>query len=85
MSRTLRWSATVLVLACLTAGTAQAGPLAQFRPEIAGSDVGSRLVAVWDRLVSLFRPVEAKPAPAPSGSRQKDSCSGDPLGRPNCH
>jgi hypothetical protein len=87
MSRTLRWSAIVLVLACLTAGTAQAGPLAQLRPEIAVPDVGSRVVvAVWDRLVSLFRPVESKPAPAPSGSRQKDSCSGDPFGRPiNCH
>lgn len=84
MSRTMHWSATILVLACLTAGTAQALPLARSRPEIAVSEVGSRLVAALDWLVSLLRPTESKPAPTASGPLRKDSCSGDPMGHSNC-
>ena len=86
MSRTMRWSATVLILACLTAGAAQAWPLAQSRTDFTAPEVGSRLEAVWDWLVSLFRPIESKPAPALSNSSEKDACSADPMGRPgNCH
>ena len=81
MSRTMRWSATVLVLACLTAGAAQAWPLAQSRTEFAAPDLGSRLEAAWDWLVSLFRPVESKPDQVPSDPLQKDACSIDPIGR----
>ena len=83
MSRIMRWSATVLVLACLTAGTAQAWPLAESRPEIAIPDVGGRLMAAWEQLVSLFGPVDSKPGPALSTSPEKSSCSADPTGHPN--
>jgi hypothetical protein len=86
MSRTMRWSTTVLVLACLTAGTAQALPLAQLRPEIATPDVGGRLVGAWERLISLFGLGDSKPAPTPSAPPAKSSCSADPTGRPvNCN
>jgi hypothetical protein len=83
MSRTIRWSATLLVLAGLTAGTAQAWPLAEARPTLAVADIGSRLSAAWDRLVSRFLPVAPKPAgQTPSGAQVKGSCSVDPSG--NC-
>ena len=82
MSRTMRWSVLVLVLACLTVGTAQALPLAQLRPEIVVPDVGSRLVAAWDRLVSLVRPVESKPAGRALQPQRKGGCSKDPNGHP---
>ncbi len=85
MSRTLRWSATVLALACLTAGAAQAGPLEQFRPEMAVPDVGSRLMAAWDWFVSQLRAVESKPVQVPSNPFAKDACSGDPMGHPVCN
>ena len=85
MSRTIRWGAAVLVLACLTAGTAQAGPLTRIRPDFAAPEVGSRLEAAWNRLVSLVRPVEPKPDQTLSPSPEKSSCSSDPLGHPvNC-
>ena len=84
MSRIMRWSATVLVLACLTAGTAQALPPAQFRPDSAATEVGSRLVAAWERFVSLFRPAESNPDPTSSNPLRKDSCSVDPVGHSNC-
>jgi hypothetical protein len=81
MSRTMGWSAIVLVLACLTAGTAQALPPAQSRPEIAVPEVGSRLAAAWEQFVSLFRPADSKPESAiPSSSPQKGGCSTDPQG-----
>lgn len=85
MSRTMRWSATVLVLACLTAGAAQAWPLAQSRPDFAAPEIGSRLLAAWDWLVSQFRPVESKPDQAPSTAPEKGGCSGDPMGNPICN
>lgn len=82
MSRTMRLSATVLVLACLTAGAAQAWPLAASRPDFAAPEAGSRLMAAWDWLASLFQPVEPKPDPAPATSPEKSSCSADPTGHP---
>ena len=87
MSRTIRWSATVLVLACLTAGAAQAWPLAPSRPDFAAPEMGSRLEMVFDWLISLFRPVESGSVPAPSASPEKSSCGSDPLGHPliNCN
>jgi len=85
MSRTIRWSAAVLVCACLTAGAVQAWPLAQVQPDFTAPEVGSRLEAAWDWLVWLFRPAGSKPAPAPSNSHTKSSCSSDPMGHPaNC-
>jgi len=83
MSRTIRWSATVFVLASLTLGAAQAWPLAQARPDIASPGVESRLEAAWGWLVGLFRPAETKPdGKTPSGTQEKDGCSADPNGRP---
>jgi hypothetical protein len=84
MSRTIRWSATVLVCACLTAGAAQAWPLAQGRPDFAVPELGSRLEAAWGWLVSLFSEVKPKPDPAHSTSPRKSSCSSDPFGHPVC-
>jgi len=86
MSRTIRWSAVFLLCACLTAGAAQAWPLVQVRPDFAAPEVGSRLEAMWDWLVSLVREAKPKPAPAPSNTHTKSSCSSDPLGHPiNCN
>ena len=85
MSRTIRWSATVLVFVCLTAGAAQAWPLAQDRPGRAAPEVASRLEAAWDWFASLFRWVEPKPASEiPSGSQEKDCSGHDPFGNPIC-
>jgi hypothetical protein len=83
MSRTIRWSATVLVLVCLTAGAAQAWPIAQVRPDLAVPEAAGRLEAVWEWLVSWFQPAEAKPADeASSDSQEKTGCGNDPFGRP---
>ena len=83
MSRMFRWIATALVLACLTAGTAQAWPSVSVRPTLAEADAGSLLEAAWSWVASLFRPAE------PSGrtgatprEQQKYGCGMDPNGRP---
>jgi len=82
MSRTIRWSAAVLVCACLTAGAVQAWPLAQVRPDFTATEVGSRLEAAWDWLVSLFRPSEPKPPDRHLHSQRKGGCTRDPNGQP---
>jgi hypothetical protein len=85
MSRTIRWSATVLVFVCLTAGAAQARPLAQDRPGSSAPEIASRLEAAWDWFASLFRREEAKPAAeVPSDAQEKDGCSANPWGLPIC-
>lgn len=82
MSRTIRWSATVLVCACLTAAAAQAWPLAQSRPDFAAPAVASRLEAAWGWLVSLFRPTEPKLPDRLLRSHTKGGCTRDPNGQP---
>jgi hypothetical protein len=85
MSRTIRWSATVLVFVCLTAGAAQAWPLAQDRLGASEPDMASRLEAVWDWFASLLRSEEPKPAPeVPSGIQEQDCTGMDPFGHPIC-
>lgn len=81
MFRTIRWSATVFILASLTIGAAQAWPLAQVRPGSASPGVERRLEAAWGWLEGLFRPAETKPArKPPSHSQAKDGCTRDPNG-----
>jgi hypothetical protein len=83
MSRMMRWSATLLVFACLTAGAAQAWPVVQDRPSLAAPEVESRLEAAWRWLTALFLPEEPKPpSQTPADFQQKDTCGGDPNGRP---
>jgi hypothetical protein len=81
MSRLLRFLATSLVLACLTAGAAQALPV---RPAFAVPEAGSMLDAAWSWLVSRLRP--AGPAPRQAGAtpsqQQKYGCGMDPDGKP---
>jgi len=84
MSRTIRWSATVLVCVCLTAGAAQAWPVAQVRADFTAPEVGVRLEAAWDWVVSLVRVVKPKPGAVPSTAHAKSSCSSDPFGHPAC-
>ena len=85
MSRPIRWSATNLVLLCLTAGAAQAWPLAQLRPDVSAPAVASRVEAAWQWLASLFRPPKPQPAnQAPSDFQQKDCGTLDPHGKPIC-
>ena len=82
MSRMIRWSATVLVCVCLTAGAAQAWPVAQVRADFTAPEVGVRLEAAWSWLVSLFRPTEPKPPDRLSHPQTKGGCTRDPNGQP---
>jgi len=82
MSRTIRWSATVLVCVCLTAGAAQAWPVAQGRPDFVAPEVGSRLEAAWGWLVSLLQPTKPKPPDRPLHAQTKGGCTRDPNGQP---
>lgn len=75
MPHIVRWTATALVLACLTAGTAQAWPAAQVRPAIAAPEAGGLLDAAWKWLNFVFRP-----APKPR-HQLKYGCGMDPDGR----
>jgi hypothetical protein len=85
MSRTIRLSVTVLVLVCLTAGAAQAWPIAQVRLDLGLPEAAERLEAVWEWLASIFQREEpASPNPTPSGAQEKDGCSHDPNGKPPC-
>ena len=85
MSRTIRWSAAVLVLICLTAGAAQAWPLAQDRPGLDAPDVAGWLEAGWSWFTALFRSEEPKPAAeVPPDSHEKGCGSWDPFGHPIC-
>jgi hypothetical protein len=79
MSRMFRWIATALVLACLTAGTAQAWPSVSVRPALAAADAGSLLEAAWSWVASLFRPAE--PSGRTPREQQKYGCGMDPNGR----
>ena len=82
MSRTIRWTATVLVFVCLTAGAAQAWPIAQVRPDFAAPEAAGRWEAVWERLASLFqREDPASTSPTSSGAQEQDTCA-DPNGKP---
>ena len=86
MFRTIRWSAIALICVCLTAGAAQAWPLAQAGPGPAAPELASRLQATWHWLVSLLPRVEPKPSWTPSTPQTKSSCSSDPWGQPvNCN
>jgi hypothetical protein len=81
----IRWSATILVLVCLTAGAAQAWPLAQDRPGLDAPEIASRLEAAWDWFASLFRWEEPKPAAqTPSDTEEKEGCTIGPWGQPVC-
>ena len=83
MSRMFRWIATALVLACLTAGTAQAWPSVSVRPALAEADAGSLLEAAWSWVASLFRLTKpAREAGANPREQQKGGCGMDPNGRP---
>ncbi|HKI01930.1 MAG TPA: hypothetical protein VKK31_08125 [Thermoanaerobaculia bacterium] len=76
MSYIVRCTATALILACLTAGTAQAWPAAQVRPAIATPEAGGLLDAAWKWLALVIRP-----APKPNQQR-KYGCGMDPNGKP---
>jgi len=85
MSRKVCWIATAFVIVCLTAGPAQAWPLAHIRPALAAPEAGSLLDTARDWLASLFRRTEPSPRKAGSTpSQQKYGCSVDPNGRPVC-
>jgi len=85
MSRPIRWSAIVLVLACLTAGTAQAWPLEQALPRFPTLSVESRVMAAWEWLASQIRREEPKPASQIRQPQRKGGCTRDPNGHPvNC-
>ena len=76
MSHPVRWTATALVLACLTAGAARAWPAAQVRPALAAREAGSLLDEARQWLASLFR--REKPSPE---QQRKYGCGMDPDGR----
>jgi len=83
MSRRIRWIAIAFVLACLTAGAAQAWPSAQVRPALAAPEGGSLLDAARGWLASLFRSEEPSPIRRTGSTprqQQKYGCGMDPDG-----
>jgi hypothetical protein len=85
MSRRVCWIATVFVLACLMAGTAQAWPPVHVRPALAAPEAEGVLDAAWSWLASLFWPGEPSPVrrTGSTPSQQlKYGCGMDPNGRP---
>ena len=83
MSHRIRWIATAFVLACLTAGAAQAWPPAHVRPALAAPEAGGVLDAAWSWLASLFWPEEPSPARrimSKPSQQLKYGCGMDPDG-----
>ena len=76
MSYIVRWTAAAFVLACLTAGAAQAWPAVQVRPAVAAPEAEGLLDTAWKWLSFVFRP-----GPNPN-LRQKYGCGMDPNGKP---
>lgn len=77
----VRWTVLALILACLTAGAAQARPVEG--PQVAEAPVReSPLAMAWEWFLSLF--ALAGEAPQTEETRPKTGCTADPDGVRRC-